>query len=102
MSFEFKRFGKTIDVASNVEELKEKLERLAKIDPACVEYHLKEGHISAWLVSVGEPGLAEELMHAKTALEAAKLVRQYISDKKSLYGESRSGVTICRNVRLSV
>ncbi len=99
MSFEFKRFGKTIDVASNVEGLKEKLERLAKLDPACVEYHLKEGHISAWLVSMGEPGLAKKLMHAKTALEAAALVRQHISDKKSFYRQPRFDATICRNVR---
>ncbi|MBO3803184.1 MAG: hypothetical protein JTT11_04825 [Candidatus Brockarchaeota archaeon] len=101
MSFEFKRFGTTIAAASNVEELGERLEQLAELDPACVEYHLKEGHISSWLRSVGEPGLAKELESAKTASEAAALTRRHLSSKKASSRRAGADPTICRNVRFS-
>ncbi|MGQ9514872.1 MAG: hypothetical protein ACUVTL_07495 [Thermoproteota archaeon] len=101
MSFEFKRFGRTISIASSIEELYEKLEQLAKLDPGCVEYHLREGHISFWLESMGELDLAKALNHVKTSSEAASTVRKYLSEKriKSLE-QSGSDKTVCRNIHL--
>jgi len=53
-------------VARDVKELASEMERLAKEDPAALEYHLREGHITAWLSYIGEARLAESLRGSAT------------------------------------
>ncbi len=75
--FYFKSYEKTIGIAHNVEELREEIVRIYKADPAAVEYHLKEGHIVAWLNYVGEKGLAEMLKGVKDVKEAVTRIDEY-------------------------
>ncbi|WP_054845478.1 hypothetical protein [Sulfuracidifex tepidarius] len=75
--FYFKSYEKVVGVAHNVEELKEEMTRLYKNDPACVEYHLREGHIVAWLGYIGEKGLAEMLKGVTDVKEAITRIDEY-------------------------
>lgn len=100
MHFEFRSFGKVVATASDVEELEKKLEELSRLDPGCVEYHLKEGHISSWLRSIGELSLAESLKPSSTASQAADIVKRCLADRQRGYEGLPSDITICRNIRL--
>jgi hypothetical protein len=75
--FYFKSYNKVVGVAHNVDELREEMKRLFKEDPACVEYHLKEGHIVAWLEYIGEKGLAEMLKGVNDVKEALVRIDEY-------------------------
>ncbi|EWG06590.1 MAG: Hypothetical Protein ASUL_08714 [Candidatus Aramenus sulfurataquae] len=75
--FYFKSYERVVGKASDVKELERELERLSKEDPACVEWHLKEGHLVAWLNYIGERGLAEILKGVTSAKEALARVREY-------------------------
>ncbi|MUM65215.1 hypothetical protein D1867_08200 [Acidianus infernus] len=75
--FYFKSYDKVIGIAHNVEELEKEMERLTKDDPAALEYHLKEGHIVAWLNYIGEKGLAEILKGVSKPEEALARIKEY-------------------------
>lgn len=81
--FYFKSYEKVVGIAHDTKELERELERLSKIDPACVEWHLKEGHIVSWLNYIGEKGLAEMLKGVNSIKEAIARVREYNSFKSS-------------------
>jgi len=55
------------------------MERLAKEDPAALEYHLREGHIVAWLNYIGEARLAESLRGISDPREAVSRVKAFLS-----------------------
>lgn len=59
--FLFKSYEKIIGIAHDVNELKTEMERLSKVDPEAVNYHLKEKHIVNWLNYIGESELAKKL-----------------------------------------
>ncbi|WP_338604156.1 hypothetical protein V6M85_05805 [Sulfolobus tengchongensis] len=75
--FYFKSYDKTIGIAHDVNELEKEIERLSKVDPACVEWHLKEGHIVSWLNYIGEKGLAEMLKGVTNVTEALTRIKEF-------------------------
>jgi len=101
MPFEFMSYGKVVATVYDVEGLGKKLEELSRFDPGCVEYHLREGHISSWLRSIDERLLAESLKSSTTASQASEIVRRHLSDMKAIKGRtSPSDITVCRNILL--
>ncbi|MCY0859885.1 MAG: hypothetical protein OWQ54_05585 [Sulfolobaceae archaeon] len=82
--FYFKSYDRVVGVAHNIVELKNEIERLSKLDSACVEWHLKEGHIVAWLEYINEKGLAEILKGVGDPNEALSRISDYIMIKNSL------------------
>jgi hypothetical protein len=102
MPFEFKSFGRVVAVAFDVESLGKELKELSLLDPGCAEYHLKEGHISSWLRSIGEHSLAESLRPSLTASQAAEAVNSYLAHRGPPRERSPShDATVCRNIRLT-
>ncbi len=77
--FYFKSYERVVGVAHDLKELVREMDRLAKEDRGCVEYHLKEGHISAWLDYIGEKTLAKELRRVKSVEEAIDLLRAHLT-----------------------
>jgi len=77
--FYFKSYDRVIGVAHDVKELASEMERLAKEDPAALEYHLREGHITAWLSYIGETRLAESLRGISDPREAVSRVKAFLS-----------------------
>lgn len=75
--FYFKSYDRVIGVARDLPELERELARLSREDPACVEYHLKEGHIVAWLNYIGERGLAEILRGVSSPREALSRISEF-------------------------
>jgi len=101
MPFEFKSYGKVVATVYDLEDLGKKLDELSRSDPGCVEYHLKEGHISSWLRSIGERSLAESFKSSTTASQASEIVRRYLSDMKAVKGRAPSSdITVCRKILL--
>ena len=70
--FYFKSYGIEIGSASDLKELKREIKRLSEIDSLCVEYHLKEGHLSSWLLYIGEPEASEKIKGVRTINELKK------------------------------
>jgi len=102
MPFEFRSFGRVVASVYDVEGLGKKLEELSRLDPGCVEYHLREGHISSWLTSIGERSLAESLKSSSTASQAAETVKRYLADGKPQRERSPSyEITVCRKILLN-
>ncbi|ARM74906.1 hypothetical protein [Acidianus manzaensis] len=79
--FYFKSYNKTIGVAHNVKELQEGIEHL---DQEAIKYHLKEGHVVAWLNYIGEKGLAEILKGVEDPKEAVSRIKEYEMLKDSM------------------
>jgi hypothetical protein len=77
--FYFKSYDRVIGVAHDVKELASEMERLAKEDPAALEYHLREGHIVAWLNYIGEARLAEALKGVSEPREALSRVKAFLT-----------------------
>ena len=77
--FYFKSYDRVIGVAHDVKELASEMERLTKEDPAALEYHLREGHIVAWLNYIGEARLAEALRGISDPREAISRVKAFLS-----------------------
>ncbi|ADB88650.1 hypothetical protein [Saccharolobus islandicus] len=75
--FYFKSYNRTVGIAHDVNELEKEIERLGKEDPACVEWHLEEGHIVAWLNYIGERGLAEMLRGVSDVKESLARIREF-------------------------
>jgi hypothetical protein len=64
-------------VARNVSDLIEQMKRLAREDPAALEYHLREGQIVEWLYYMKESELASQLKGVKTVDEALNRLKMY-------------------------
>ncbi|QKR00151.1 hypothetical protein GWK48_06985 [Metallosphaera tengchongensis] len=75
--FYFKSYEKVIGKASDVNELEREMGRLVREDPACVEWHLKQGHLVNWLNYIGERGLAEMLKGVSNPKEALSRIVEY-------------------------
>jgi hypothetical protein len=74
--FLFKSYERIIGIAHDVNELKNELERLSKIDPNAVNYHIKEKHIAEWLYYIGENELAKKFENVKDVNEALSLLNE--------------------------
>ncbi len=72
--FLFKSYNGVIGTAHNFKELESEIKRLSIEDPACVEYHLKEGHIVQWLSYIGEKELAERLRGVSNPHKALHII----------------------------
>ncbi|AWR99000.1 hypothetical protein [Metallosphaera hakonensis] len=75
--FYFKSYDRVVGIARDVSELEKEMSRLTREDPACVEYHLREGHIVAWLNYLGERGLAEILKGVASPREALSRIVEF-------------------------
>ena len=63
--FYFKSYDRIVGKAETYAELLSEMKRLENTDPYCVEYHVREGHISTWLKVSGRPDLAVKIEGAK-------------------------------------
>ncbi len=72
--FYFRRYDQVIGRAETLKEMKSELERLNREDPEAVKYHIREGHISIWLKSVGYPELATKMSPELTIEEVITVV----------------------------
>ena len=63
--FYFKSYDRIVGKAETPVELLNEMKRLENTDPFCVEYHVREGHISNWLKGSGRPDLAVKTESAK-------------------------------------
>ena len=72
--FYFKRYDMVIGKAENLAEREKELERLKIEDPYAVLYHIKEGHISNWLVSIGRKELADAVKPSMTIEETINVL----------------------------
>ncbi|MEM4093045.1 MAG: hypothetical protein QW837_08395 [Conexivisphaerales archaeon] len=77
--FYFKSYQKTVGIAHDVEELKEKIQEIGSTDPSCVNYHLSQGHIVSWLQYIGEDAAAEALKGVNHFEEALKKLEEVSS-----------------------
>ncbi len=59
--FYFKSYERIVGKAETPVELLNEMKRLENVDPFCVEYHVREGHISTWLKGSGRPDLAMKI-----------------------------------------
>ncbi len=80
--FYFKSYDKVVGVAHNVNELQNEIKRLMVKDPACVEYHLREGHIVQWLEYINENQLSKKLQGIDNPRKAFHIINKY-EQKKS-------------------
>jgi hypothetical protein len=88
--FYFKSYDNIIASAGNLEELKNAIIKLAKEDPGCVNYHLREGHIVQWLNYIGELDTAKSLTGVSDVKNA--MIKLGIEDtkKKDNFGNTKS------------
>lgn len=82
--FYFKSYDQIIGIASNLKELASELKRLSLQNPKAVEYHLANGHITAWLQYVGEKDLAYDLQGVKTVEVALLKVQRHMEDQTTV------------------
>ncbi|EHP70125.1 hypothetical protein MetMK1DRAFT_00006270 [Metallosphaera yellowstonensis MK1] len=75
--FYFKSYDRVVGVARDERELETEIMRIGSQDPACVNYHLREGHIVSWLNYVGNRTLAEMLKGVSDYREALARMRDY-------------------------
>jgi hypothetical protein len=83
--FLFKSYERIIGIAHDVNELKNELERLSKIDPNAVNYHIKERHIAMWLYYIGENDLAKKFENVKDINQALSLLNE---EKRSVHEQT--------------
>jgi len=88
--FYFKSYEKVVGVAHDVKELETELERIGKENPACVNWHLQQGHIVSWLKYMGENTLAEMLKDVKDWKEALARIRDYYAIQQKARRTRRS------------
>ncbi len=81
--FYFKSYDRIIGIARNTTELHKELTRLAEVDPAALEYHIREGHIAQWLAYANETELAKELKAVKSIEQAQIRVGKHLESSKS-------------------
>ena len=80
--FYFKSYDRVVGIAHDEKELEEELERIGSTDPACVNWHLEQGHIVSWLRYIGNNTLAEMLKGVKDWREASAIIKQYFAMKE--------------------
>ncbi len=63
--FYFKSYDRIVGKAETPMELLSEMKRLENTDPFCVEYHVREGHISIWLKEAERPDLSVKIESAR-------------------------------------
>ena len=63
--FYFKSYDRIVGKAETPMEFLSEMKRLENTDPFCVEYHVREGHISIWLKEAERPDLAVKIESAR-------------------------------------
>jgi hypothetical protein len=76
--FYFKSYERVVGIAHDVRELLREMRRLSVEDRACVEYHLREGHITQWLEYLGERELANEFKNVKDVDSAIRILEAHL------------------------
>ena len=89
--FYFKSYEKVVGVAHDVKELEKEIERIGKSDPACVNWHLQQGHIVSWLKYIRENTLAEMLKGVNDWKEAVARIRDYYTIQQQQKSTNRRG-----------
>jgi hypothetical protein len=84
--FYFKCYDQVIGVAYDVKDLHREMRRLAQQDPAALEYHLREGHIVAWLYSVDEVELGKKLEGVKSVEKAVEILEKHGQSRTAMRG----------------
>ncbi|MEM0159085.1 MAG: hypothetical protein QXV22_00545 [Thermoplasmataceae archaeon] len=74
--FYFKSYGAVKGQAHDLDELKTEMRRLGSEDPACVNWHLSQGHVIQWLNSIGEKSAAEKLVGVTEVSQALSVLSQ--------------------------
>ncbi|MGC8618302.1 MAG: hypothetical protein ACP5UZ_06135 [Thermoplasmata archaeon] len=87
--FYFKSYDKTIGVACDAESLLYTLKCIAKYDPKAIDWHVSEGHITAWLRSIGEKELADKLPNVKDTAALIDTIDKHLNEKKKDRGRQR-------------
>jgi len=59
--FYFRSYGKVVGIAHDLKEFEKEIEKIGSKDPGCVNYHLREGHVTSWLAYIGEKEAAQAL-----------------------------------------
>jgi hypothetical protein len=72
--FYFKKYDEIIGIASDINDLKNEIQRLKIENKLSVEYHLREGHIVQWLNYIGEKKAASDLSGVIDIDEALKVL----------------------------
>lgn len=90
--FYFRSYDRVVGVAHNEKELENEIMRIGATDPACVNWHLEQGHIVAWLRYIGNNTLAEMLKGVKDYREALARIRDYFIMKETKLEAQKSGV----------
>jgi hypothetical protein len=80
--FYFKSYEQTIGVSRDVNELQTEFSRLARENPAALEYHIKERHIIQWLNTTNEKELAKELEGVNTVEEIIVTLGRHVENKQ--------------------
>jgi len=88
--FYFKSYEKVVGVAHDVKELEKEIERIGERDPACVNWHLQQGHVVSWLKYVGENTLAEMLKDVADWRETVARIRDYYAIQQKARRTRRS------------
>ena len=86
--FYFKSFDRVLGIAYDVPSLYYGVKYLSVYDKAAVEYHLKEGHISAWLDYIGEHELSKEMRGRTDIGSALEILEKAVGeeDKRPMMG----------------
>lgn len=86
--FYFKSFDRVLGIAYDVPSLYYGVKYLSVYDKAAVEYHLKEGHISAWLDYIGEHELSKEMRGRTDIGSALEILEKAVGeeDKQPMMG----------------
>lgn len=87
--FYFKSYDKTIGVACDAESLFYTLKCIAKYDPGAINWHVSEGHICAWLKSIGEKELADKLSNVKDIASFIDIVDKHLNEGMKGRGRHR-------------
>jgi hypothetical protein len=93
--FYFKSYEQTIGVSHDLNELRAEFSRIARENPAALEYHIREKHIIHWLDSTNEKELAKELEEANTVEEILVTLGRHLENKQ-VKGEQPSNVPVRR------
>jgi hypothetical protein len=89
-NFYFKKYDEIIGTASNKEEFIKEITRLSKTEPECVNYHLREGHVSQWLDYMGYSDTSEKIKNVKDANTAFIVLKEDKSPNEMLKRENAS------------
>ena len=86
-------YDKIVGKAENPEELLKEMKRLENDDPFCVEYHVREGHIFAWLKETGRGDLSMKIVDAKEPGTVIEILEREVT-KQSHAGQHRRSSSV--------